>query len=108
MLNTLFDNCNINNEDFLLKLPHYSMKKPINIINSSFTSNGNDGMIVFYDDRTGGSAGELVNQDMLTDFKNNKIKMDIFQRCYSPELTRILSIILILLLKTIPLLNLRS
>ena len=29
----------------------------------------------YYDDRTGGSAGELVNQDMLT-IKNNKIKLD--------------------------------
>ena len=72
---TTFDNCTINNDDFLLKLPHYSMKKPISILNSSFTSNGNDGMVVFYDDRTGGSAGELVNQDMLT-IKNNKIKLD--------------------------------
>lgn len=69
---TLFDNCTINNEDFLLKLPHYSMKKPISIINSSFTSNGKDGMVVFYDDRTGASAGELVEQDILT-IENNKI-----------------------------------
>lgn len=72
---TLFDNCTINNEDFLLKLPHYSIKKPISIINSSFTSDGKDGMVFYYDDRTGGSAGELVNQDMLT-IKNNKIKLD--------------------------------
>lgn len=72
---TVFNNCTINNEDFLLKLPHYSLKKPISIINSSFTSNGKDGMVVFYDDRTGGSAGELVQQDMLT-IENNKITMD--------------------------------
>lgn len=72
---TLFNNCNINNEDFLLKLPHYSMKKPVNIINSSFTSNGKDGMIVFYDDRTGGSAGELLEQDILT-IENNKISLN--------------------------------
>ncbi|WP_195467450.1 hypothetical protein [Clostridium sp. D43t1_170807_H7] len=72
---TLFNNCDINNEDFLLKLPHYSMKRPISIINSSFISNGKDGMIVFYDDRTGGSAGELVEQDMLT-IENNKIRLD--------------------------------
>ena len=71
---TTFDNCTINNEDYLLKLPHYSMKQPIIILNSSFTSNGNDGMVVFYDDRTGGSAGELVKQDMLT-IKNNKINL---------------------------------
>lgn len=72
---TLFDNCNISNEDFLLILPHYSMKNPIGIINSSFTSNGKDGMVVFYDDRTGGSAGELIAQDMLT-IENNKISLD--------------------------------
>ena len=72
---TLFDNCTINNEDFLLKLPHYSMKKPISIINSSFTSNGKEGMVVFYDDRTGGSAGELVEQDILT-IENNKISLN--------------------------------
>ena len=72
---TLFDNCDINNKDFLLKLPHYSMKKPISIINSSFTSNGENGMVKFYDDRTGGSAGELVEQDMLT-IENNKISLD--------------------------------
>ena len=71
---TLFDNCTINNEDFLLKLPHYSMKKPISIINSSFTSNGENGMVEFYDDRTGGSAGELVEQDVLT-IENNKISL---------------------------------
>ena len=51
------------------------MKQPISILNSSFTSDGNDGMVFYYDDRTGGSAGELVNQDMLT-IKNNKIKLD--------------------------------
>ena len=32
-------------------------------------------MVLFYDDRTGGSAGELVQQDMLT-IENNKITMD--------------------------------
>ena len=30
---------------------------------------------LFYDDRTGGSAGGLVNQDMLT-LENNKINLD--------------------------------
>ena len=32
-------------------------------------------MIVFYDDRTGGSAGELVEQDILT-IENNKISLN--------------------------------
>ena len=52
-----------------------NMKKPISIINSSFTSNGENGMVEFYDDRTGGSAGELVEQDVLT-IENNKIKLN--------------------------------
>ena len=51
------------------------MKQPISIINSSFTSDGKDGVVFYYDDRTGGSAGELVDQDMLT-IKNNKIQLD--------------------------------
>ena len=72
---TSFDNCNITNKDFLLKLPHYSMKKPISIKNSSFISNGKGGMIVYYDDRTGGSAGELVEQNILT-IEGNKITLD--------------------------------
>ena len=72
---TVFDNCTINNEDFLLRLPHYSMKKPISIINCDFTSDSVDGMVVFYDDRTGGSAGELVEQDILA-IECNKIKMN--------------------------------
>lgn len=71
---TLFDNCTIKNEDFLLKLPHYAMKKPINIINSTFTSNGTVGMINFYDDRTGGSAGNLTTQETIT-IKNNTIDL---------------------------------
>jgi len=32
----LFENCDINSEDFLLKLPHYAMKKPITLINNKF------------------------------------------------------------------------
>lgn len=47
----------------------------INITNCNSTPQYIHGMIIFYDDRTGGSAGDLVNQNMLT-IKNNKIKMD--------------------------------
>lgn len=72
---TTIDNCTITNDDYLIKLPHYSMKKPITIKNSNFTSKGTDGMVVYYDDRTGDSAGELVKQDMLS-IKNNKIQLD--------------------------------
>jgi len=62
---TLFENCDINSEDFLLKLPHYAMKKAITLINNEFNSNSTDGMIIFYDDRTGDSAGKLVKQEKL-------------------------------------------
>ena len=51
------------------------MKEPINITNCNFTSQDIHGMIIFYDDRTGDSTGDLINQNMLT-IKNNKIKMD--------------------------------
>ena len=41
-----------------------NIKSSMNI--SSYIFNSSDGMVIFYDDRTGGSAGELVEQDMLT------------------------------------------
>ncbi|WP_283672574.1 hypothetical protein [Clostridium perfringens] len=68
------ENCEINNENCLLELPHYSMKKPISIINSVIESNSKEGLIKFYDDRTGGSAGELAKQSTLT-LENNKITL---------------------------------
>ena len=70
-----FDNCNVNTDTYLIRLPHYSMKKPITIKNSEIISNSTNGLIAYYDDRTGGSAGELVKQDMLT-LDNNIITMD--------------------------------
>lgn len=63
--NILIEECTINNEDFLLMLPHYSMKKPITLINNEINSNSEIGMINFYDDRTGNSAGELVKQETI-------------------------------------------
>ena len=68
---TQFENCEINNDGYLIKLPNYSMKKPINLINNNIKSNSNEGLINFYDDRTGGSAGELVKQSNLTLDNNN-------------------------------------
>lgn len=68
------EDCKINNENYLLELPHYSMKKPINILNNIIESNSNEGLIKFYDDRTGGAAGDLVNQSTLT-LENNKITL---------------------------------
>ena len=62
----LIDSCNINNTNYFLRLPHYSMKKPITLSNTSITSDCTSGIIVFYDDRTGGLAGELTTQDYLT------------------------------------------
>ena len=48
------------------------MKQPISLINNTISSQSKDGIINFYDDRTGGSAGDLVKQDKLL-LKDNKI-----------------------------------
>ena len=65
------DNCIISNTDYLLKLPNYSMKHPINFSNNTFISSGRNGMVYFFDDRTGKKAGELVKQSILTLASNN-------------------------------------
>ena len=44
-------NCIINNKNYFLKLPHYSMSKQISLINNTFNSDSTDGLILFYDDR---------------------------------------------------------
>ena len=72
--NITFNLCTINNSDVLIKLPHYSLKKPITISKCTIYSSSTSGLIVFYDDRTGGSAGELVQQDSVT-LNNNVIKL---------------------------------
>lgn len=48
----LVDNCTINNEDYFLKLPHYSLNQPIVFTNNTFNCNSEVGLIIFYDDRT--------------------------------------------------------
>lgn len=68
----LIDSCTINNTTYLLRLPHYSMKKPITITENEITSETSSGLIIFYDDRTGGLAGELITQALL-DLNNNTI-----------------------------------
>ena len=68
----LIDSCTINNTTYLLCLPHYSMKKPITITENEITSETSSGLIIFYDDRTGGLAGELITQALL-DLNNNTI-----------------------------------
>ncbi|MGL4949510.1 MAG: hypothetical protein ACRC5M_03925, partial [Anaeroplasmataceae bacterium] len=65
-LNLTIKNSLITNEKYLLRLPNYAMKKPINLINNKFMSISTLGMINFYDDRTEGSVGELVTQDTMT------------------------------------------
>ena len=47
----LINTCNIENEDYLIKLPQYSLSKSISIINNTFKSSSENGMIYFYDDR---------------------------------------------------------
>ena len=44
-------NCTINLEDYLLKLPQYSLKKQLSLSNNKINSNGQNGIILFYDDR---------------------------------------------------------
>lgn len=72
--NIKIEDCNINNDDYLIKLPHYSMKQPISLINNQINSNSSEGLINFYDDRTGGSAGELTKQKTLL-LKENTISL---------------------------------
>ena len=67
----IIDNCKINNTNYLLKLPNYSLKYPLTFSNNTFTSSGTTGMIYFYDDRTGGGAGELVEQSTLSLIANH-------------------------------------
>lgn len=71
---TTIENCDIDNKDYLLKLPHYAMKQPIKLLGNTISSQSIDGIINYYDDRTGGSAGELVNQDKLI-LKYNKFDL---------------------------------
>ena len=63
---TLFESCTITSKGALVELPHYAMKQPVSVIDCRFTTSGADGIIRYYDDRTGGSAGELTQQETLT------------------------------------------
>ena len=47
----LINTCTIENENYLIKLPQYSLSKSISIINNTFKSSSENGMIYFYDDR---------------------------------------------------------
>ena len=66
--------CTINNKDFLLKLPQYAMKENITLKNNTISSNSKDGLVYFYDDRTGNQAGDLCKQKRLT-LENNSISL---------------------------------
>ncbi|XZK13076.1 hypothetical protein ACSXBW_12605 [Clostridium perfringens] len=63
--NINLENCKITNSDYLLKLPHYSMKKDIVLKNNTIDSTSNIGIINFYDDRTSDSACDLIHQGNL-------------------------------------------
>lgn len=67
----LISNCQITNNDYLIKLPHYSIKKSITIDSNIFNSLGKNGMIYFYDDRTSGSVGDFIVQKLVTIINNN-------------------------------------
>ena len=64
----LIQDCNINNNDYLLKIPHYAMGKPIILSNNNFISSGTYGLVYFYDDRINGSISQ---QDKLVLQENN-------------------------------------
>lgn len=53
-------NCTINNFDYFLKIPHYSLAYPITLSNNIFTSSGLNGFIYFYDDRGTTSAQNIL------------------------------------------------
>ena len=61
----LIKNCTINNSDYLLRIPHYSLKYPISLINNSITSDGSEGIIIFYDDRFPDNNNDYSNSSEL-------------------------------------------
>lgn len=70
-LNISFINCKINIENYLLKLPHYSVGGPIDLYNNIIYCNSTLGLIYFYDDR---ATVSVVPQNTLT-LKNNVINL---------------------------------
>ena len=52
MSSTLIDNCIITNKNYLLKLPHYSLKKVFCLKNSKIICSCTNGVICLYNDRT--------------------------------------------------------
>ena len=67
------ESCHINNKDFLIKLPHHSLKYPITINNSSFISTGKNGLVLFYNDTINSSTGEYnISSIIIT---NNSINL---------------------------------
>ena len=64
----LFENCKITNKSFLIKLPHYSLKKTITLINNKISSQSSNGLINFYDDRICSTCITAdVNNELLLD-----------------------------------------
>lgn len=61
----LIEDCKINNKKFLIKLPHYSLKKPMTLISNTIVCESSNGLINFYDDR-------LYN----TDTNSDNIKLE--------------------------------
>lgn len=55
------NNCSIINDNYLIKLPHYSLKKAINITNNDIKCLDSNGLIIFYDDRTLPNENSLQN-----------------------------------------------
>lgn len=64
-LNLSLYNCKVTLTSEFLKIPHYCLKEPISFENNSFSSTGTTGILYLYDNITGGSAGELVQQSTI-------------------------------------------
>ena len=65
--NLIINACTIEDNEYLLKLPHYSLNKNITLTNNYITSNTSEGIIIFYDDRINNS---IVNISPITITKN--------------------------------------
>lgn len=73
--NILFKDCIINNQDYLIKLPTYSMKYPIQIINNTIISQSTNGLIWFYHNGSGDEFGNSNPQDTIY-IENNNITLN--------------------------------
>lgn len=69
-----FNDCNININKLLIKLPTYSLSQPISLIDNSINSKSTDSLILFYDDRfINDCSNDSCNYNII--IENNNIIM---------------------------------